>query len=189
MSVQSAFQRSVPACNGWAMEQHLNAIGDFVVGVSGVNKGASVAVINDSHDILSPRLKQLDARVLMVEGSHFFSSGSLPMASSCLDVLVANMVIHQMRYPTHAIAEMKRVLKSGGRLVMTDWGKYDDARLKEARKDRWMGFYTSDIRHWFHNAGFSNIIVNPVPYHMLGLDMKRLNDGVGAGVFLATGTA
>lgn len=189
MSIQSACQRSVPAWNGLAMGQHLNGIEDFVVGVSGANKGDSVAVINDCEGILSQRLKHMGSRVLMAEGSPFFATGSLPMASVSLDIVVADMVIHHMRFPTHAIAEMKRVLKSGGRLVMTDWVKYDDARLREARNHLWMGFYTSDIRHWFHNAGFSNIIVNPVPYHMLGLDMKRLKDGVGAGVFLATGTA
>jgi SAM-dependent methyltransferase len=189
MSVQCAFERSVPVRNELDTEQHLNAIGDFVVGVAGVKKGDSVAVVDDSNGILFPLLKKLGARVLMVENSHFYDAGSLSIASGHLDVMVANMVIHHVRVPTQAIAEMKRVLKSGGRLVMTDWEKYDDVRLKEARNDRWMGFYTSDIRHWLNTAGFSNIIVNPMLYHVLGLGMNSLGDDPGTGAFMATGTA
>lgn len=189
MRTHSAVQCSVPAWQGLDIGERLNAIGDFGVGVGGVENGDTVAVINNGHRAVSPMLQQLGVQVLKVDGKRFLSSNSLPMTSGSVDVVFANMVLHHMRFPGQAIAELERVLNPGGRLVLTDLGKYDDARVKEARNDRWMGFYTSDIRHWFHKAGFSNIIINPVPYQRIGIDIKCMRMGAGEDIFMATGTA
>ena len=51
-----------------------------------------------------------------------------------------------------------------------------------------MGFYTSDIRHWLKKIGFSNIIVNPVPCRLLGVDAKNPDFAGGADLIMATAT-
>ncbi|MFY9820943.1 MAG: methyltransferase domain-containing protein, partial [Thermoanaerobaculia bacterium] len=45
----------------------------------------------------------------------------LPFASGQFDVVVSCNVFHYIRQPLDALLEMNRVLRSGGRFVITDW--------------------------------------------------------------------
>jgi ubiquinone/menaquinone biosynthesis C-methylase UbiE len=45
----------------------------------------------------------------------------IPFADDSFDVVVSSSVFHYIRDPTAALAEILRVLRSGGRLVITDW--------------------------------------------------------------------
>jgi SAM-dependent methyltransferase len=139
--------------------------------------------------VLTQKLHRLGARVVMVENWASLSHPTLSMASKQADIVFAHMVLHHMHLPALTIAEIKRVLRPGGRLVITEKGKYDDPLLKAQRRDRWMGFYTSDIRHWLKKVGFSNIIVNPVPYRLLGIDAKNPDFTMDTGLIMATAIA
>ncbi|MFQ5776324.1 MAG: class I SAM-dependent methyltransferase [Kiloniellaceae bacterium] len=46
---------------------------------------------------------------------------SLPFADATFDIVVSTSVLHYIRHPRAALREMKRVLKPGGRAVVTDW--------------------------------------------------------------------
>lgn len=46
---------------------------------------------------------------------------ALPFADAAFDVVVSVSVLHHVRRPRAAIAEMHRVLRPGGRAVVTDW--------------------------------------------------------------------
>lgn len=46
---------------------------------------------------------------------------SLPVAEASIDVLVSSSAFHFVRDPGKALNEMRRVLRPGGRLVLTDW--------------------------------------------------------------------
>lgn len=167
----------------------LDAIGDFAINVGGVQKDDLVLEINACEAVLTQKLRRLGARVVMVENWAALSRPSLPMASSQADMVFAHMVLHHMQFPALTIAEIKRVLRPGGRLVITDMGKYNDPRLRAQRNDRWMGFYASDIRHWLKKVGFSNIIVNPVPCQLLGADAKNPDFNRDRDLIMATATA
>jgi ubiquinone/menaquinone biosynthesis C-methylase UbiE len=45
----------------------------------------------------------------------------LPFAGGCFDVVVSVSAFHFFHRPGEALAEMSRVLRPGGRLVITDW--------------------------------------------------------------------
>ncbi len=45
----------------------------------------------------------------------------IPFVDENFDVVVSSSVFHYIRDPMRALAEMLRVLRSGGRLVITDW--------------------------------------------------------------------
>ena len=54
----------------------------------------------------------------------------LPFADRSFDAVVSASVFHYVRRPETALAEMRRVLRPGGRLVLTDWsGDFLTCRL------------------------------------------------------------
>jgi ubiquinone/menaquinone biosynthesis C-methylase UbiE len=84
---------------------------------------------------------------------------SLPLNTAEVDVVLANMVLHHAPDPPRAIREMSRVLKPGGRLVITDADTHTHEWLRTEQHDRWLGFERSDIAHWFGDAGLVDVTV------------------------------
>jgi ubiquinone/menaquinone biosynthesis C-methylase UbiE len=110
----------------------------------------------------------------------------LPLPDGFLDAVFANMYLHHAPVPAAAIAEMARTLKPGGTLVVTDADEHDQAWMREAMADRWLGFKRDDIRTWLEAAGLVDVVVDCAkgkccPWTK---DGKRLS----LGVFVALGT-
>lgn len=84
----------------------------------------------------------------------------LPIEDGELDVAFANMYLHHSPDPLAAIQEMTRVLKPGGRLVITDMDAHENAWFREEMADTWLGFDRSQVQDWFEQAGLVNVIVD-----------------------------
>lgn len=80
---------------------------------------------------------------------------ALPAADASFDAVFANMYLHHTPDPAAAIAEMARLLRPGGRLVITDLDTHSETWMREAMADRWLGFERADIARWFRAAGLS----------------------------------
>ncbi len=91
---------------------------------------------------------------------HQADGASLPFPEDSLDAVFANMYLHHTPDPLAAIQEMVRVLRPGGRLVITDMDAHPYAWLKEEMADVWQGFARDDLRAWFKAAGLVNAIVD-----------------------------
>jgi ubiquinone/menaquinone biosynthesis C-methylase UbiE len=109
----------------------------------------------------------------------------LPIADGSVDYCFANMVLHHVESPRAAIAEMARILKPGGKAVVTDLDAHDFACFSEEHHDRWMGFEREDVRKWFREAGLTDVLVD-------GLDERccTATDGGQAAaisIFVASG--
>jgi arsenite methyltransferase len=85
---------------------------------------------------------------------------SLALPDDSLDAVFANMYLHHMLDPLAAIREMARLLKPGGRLVITDMDSHPYAWLKDEMADVWQGFERSQLRDWFEQADLVNVIVD-----------------------------
>ena len=85
---------------------------------------------------------------------------SLPLPDESLDVVFANMYLHHCTDPLAAIQEMTRVLRPGGRLVITDMDAHPYAWLKTEMADVWQGFDRGQVRAWYGQAGLVNVIVD-----------------------------
>ena len=83
----------------------------------------------------------------------------LPLPDGCLDAVFGNMYLHHAPDPAAAITEMVRVLRPGGRLVLTDLDTHDEAWMREEMADRWLGFDRSHVREWYAAAGLSAVDV------------------------------
>jgi len=81
----------------------------------------------------------------------------LPIADEAADYCFANMLLHHVETPLVAIREMARVVRPGGRVVVTDLDAHDHDFLRAEHHDRWLGFAREDIRRWFQAAGLSDV--------------------------------
>ena len=55
---------------------------------------------------------------------------------------------------------MARVVKPGGKLVVTDLDEHTFEFLRTEQHDRWMGFRRADVQAWFASAGLQNVVVD-----------------------------
>jgi ubiquinone/menaquinone biosynthesis C-methylase UbiE len=87
---------------------------------------------------------------------------SLPLEDGSVDYVFANMVLHHVESPPAAIREIARILKPGGRLVITDLDRHDFDFLRTEHCDRWMGFDRPDVARWLAEAGLVDVEIDCV---------------------------
>jgi ArsR family transcriptional regulator len=99
---------------------------------------------------------KLDALQLPANASLRFEQAdacALPVADGELDAAFAHMVLHFMPAPEDVVAEMARVVRPGGRVVVADFRAHGIEWMKRDFGVRWMGFSDDDVREWFAQAG------------------------------------
>lgn len=84
---------------------------------------------------------------------------NLPLEDNSVDYAFANMYLHHVEVPLKAIEEMTRIIKVGGKVVITDMDSHDYDFLEGEHHDRWKGFDRNDLRKWYEKAGLKNIQV------------------------------
>jgi ubiquinone/menaquinone biosynthesis C-methylase UbiE len=84
----------------------------------------------------------------------------LPVERDSFDAVFANMYLHHAPEPAQAIAEMSRILKPGGKLVITDLDSHDQAWMRTAMADRWLGFSREDVARWYRDAGLEHVDID-----------------------------
>ena len=87
-------------------------------------------------------------------------SERLPVALGEVDHVFANMYLHHVEHPATTIAEMARITRPGGRVVITDLDSHDFTFLASEHHDRWLGFARDDVRQWLAAAGLHDIVVD-----------------------------
>lgn len=139
----------------------------------------AVADIGSGTGFMAAGLAPLVRRVYVVEGSlemlevarrnlssyanieyHHADGLDLPFPEESLDAVFANMYLHHCPDPLAALREMARVLRPGGRLVITDIDEHPYAWMKEEMADVWQGFQRTQVRAWLRDAGLVNVIVS-----------------------------
>jgi arsenite methyltransferase len=111
----------------------------------------------------SPAMLEVARQNLQAFPNLFFQESdglSLPLPDESLDAVFANMYLHHCPDPASAVREMVRVLRPGGRLVVTDMDAHPYAWLKDEMADVWQGFERLQVRDWFQQAGLVNVIVD-----------------------------
>jgi ArsR family transcriptional regulator len=79
----------------------------------------------------------------------------LPLKDNEAETAIINMVLHHLPDPGIGINEAFRILKTGGRLIIVDFDKHADERLRSRYGDRWLGFSEKQVLSWLEGAGFT----------------------------------
>jgi arsenite methyltransferase len=114
--------------------------------------------------------------------------GSLPFEDGSLDVVFANMYLHHCPDPRAAIAEMVRVLRPGGRLVLTDLDQHDHEWMRNEMADEWLGFDRGRIKAWLRDAGLVNLIAACTDQGCCATSQADPGAPAEISVFVATGS-
>lgn len=104
---------------------------------------------------------------------------SLPIDDERLDAATLMLVLHHVPDPARALAEVARVLKPGGRVVVVDMLPHDRESYRQQMGHVWMGFSEDHITRVMSENGFDEVRVVA-----LSPDAKAK----GPGLFVAAAT-
>ena len=107
----------------------------------------------------SPRMLELAKRRLSEHGERVSlrigELEHLPLRDGEADFAVINMVLHHLSHPGAALREIRRVLRKGGRLILADFDKHENEKMRSEYGDRWLGFDMTTLALKLTEAGFS----------------------------------
>ena len=125
-----------------------------------IQAGLQVIAVDQSEAIL----KEMKRKFAGIETIDYRvgQAQNLPIPDGTVDYAFANMYLHHVESPPEAIKEMVRILKPGGKLVITDLDEHEFDFLREEHHDRWMGIKRADIEKWFQGAGLTEICIDSI---------------------------
>jgi ubiquinone/menaquinone biosynthesis C-methylase UbiE/DNA-binding transcriptional ArsR family regulator len=103
---------------------------------------------------------------------------ALPIDDERLDAATLMLVLHHVPDPARALAEVSRVLKPGGRVIIADMLPHDRDNYRQQMGHVWLGFSNAQMETLLRAGGFE-----PVRFVALAADSKAK----GPGLFVATG--
>jgi ubiquinone/menaquinone biosynthesis C-methylase UbiE len=77
----------------------------------------------------------------------------LPLEDDSFDAATVHLVLHYADRPHAVIAEIARVLRPGGRIVIADFAPHDLEELRSKHAHRRLGFDDHEVQNWFEAAG------------------------------------
>ncbi len=83
----------------------------------------------------------------------------LPLRDAEADFACINLVLHHLSNPLDVLQEVKRVLSTKGRLLITDFDKHDLEDMRTKYGDRWLGFTPEMLTSLVRDAGFNLVSI------------------------------
>lgn len=158
---------------------------DLIVGDLGCGTGpvaellaphvARVIAVDSSRDMLRAARRRLKA-ARNVEFRHG-DLEALPIDDGRLDAAVAVLVLHHVPEPARALAEARRALRPGGRLLVVDMLPHDRTEYQQQMGHVWLGFSPRALGRLIENAGFDKPRIAALPIDP---------EAKGPGLFVAT---
>ena len=123
-----------------------------------VSKVIAVDGSSDMVQVARKRLKglhQVDVRRGDME--------ALPIDDGQLDVAMVALVLHHVPDPARALAEIHRVVKRGGRVMIVDMLPHDRVEYQQQMGHVWLGFAEKTIKKFLDGAGFEGVSITTLP--------------------------
>ena len=88
---------------------------------------------------------------------------ALPVADASVDLALLVMVLHHVADPTAVLREARRILVTGGQLLVIDMQPHDREEYRGQMGHVWLGFAEAEIGRRLGSAGFTGSRVVPLP--------------------------
>lgn len=102
----------------------------------------------------------------------------VPLADASVDIAIASQALHHAQDPAVALAEARRILRPGGRVLVLDLRQHEEAWVQDSLGDRWLGFTPERLEALIEGAGFDHVKVR--------IGARKAGDPFA--VLIATGT-
>jgi ArsR family transcriptional regulator len=83
----------------------------------------------------------------------------LPLKDASVDIALLSQALHHAADPSLALHEAARVLRPGGRLLVLDLRRHEEAWVRDRFGDRWLGFEDAELGALIKGAGLSDVRV------------------------------
>ncbi len=108
-----------------------------------------------SHEMLALARANLDRAGVSHAQVRHGDLFSLPLEAGAADVVCVHQVLHYLAEPGAAVMEAARVLKSEGRLLISDFAPHELEFLREDHAHRRLGFSDAEVKDWCDASGLT----------------------------------
>lgn len=77
----------------------------------------------------------------------------LPLRDAEADFICLNLVLHHLSRPQASLLELRRALKPGGRVFISEFDRHDEESLRREYGDRWLGFSAEELLALLSSVG------------------------------------
>lgn len=141
-------------------------VGDLGCGTGPVSQALApfvrrVVAVDESPEMLTAARDRLAAfdNVDLHQGD----LAALPMPTASLDAATLVLVLHHLPEPAEVLAEIHRVLRPGGRLLVVDMLPHEHERYRAEMGHVWLGFSERRVQALGREAGFEPGPAAPLP--------------------------
>ena len=83
----------------------------------------------------------------------------LPLADAAVDVAMLSQALHHAHHPATALAEAARITRPGGRVLVLDLRRHQEAWVRDRFGDRVLGFDDGELKDLLGGAGLTAVRV------------------------------
>ncbi len=114
-------------------------------------------------DAARARLSDMDPEVARAVELRAGDFEALPVADGELDAAVLSLVLHHAVEPAAVLAEARRTVAPGGRLLVVEMLPHAHAEYRRTMGHVWQGFEPAQMEAWLLGAGFRDVRTQPLP--------------------------
>lgn len=118
--------------------------------------GARVIAVDHSKNQLAKARERAAALGMTMIDFREGDLTALPIDDRSVDAVFCYLSLHHVPHPESAIRDFFRVLRPGGRLVLTDFKSHEESWLASEHADLWLGFDPGQVENWMRTAGFAD---------------------------------
>ncbi|MFB0976025.1 MAG: methyltransferase domain-containing protein, partial [Myxococcota bacterium] len=87
----------------------------------------------------------------------------LPLEDAEVDAAFAHMVLQYLAKPASALAEMHRIVRPGGSIMLVDFVRHDLDWMRNELGVESLGFELDQVRDWLEGLGMMDITIQVDP--------------------------
>jgi ubiquinone/menaquinone biosynthesis C-methylase UbiE/DNA-binding transcriptional ArsR family regulator len=127
--------------------------GTGILAIELARLGVSVVAIDNSARMLDAARAKISAEPGLAIDLRHGEASALPLRDGEVDAALAHMVLHYLGSPAEAIAEMARIVRPGGRVIVVDFVSHQNEWMRQELGVTWLGFSADEIAEWFARTG------------------------------------